>query len=67
VRRYLLILAAIFAAVGGVVALGFFRTPTLGLDLQGGLEVILQARAPQGREITQEDLDRSTRSASPSR
>ncbi len=58
-RRYLLILAAIFAAVGGVVALGFFRTPTLGLDLQGGLEVILQARAPQGREITQEDLDRS--------
>jgi SecD/SecF fusion protein len=59
VRRYLLILAAILAAVGGVIALGFFRTPTLGLDLQGGLEVILQARAPQGREITQEDLDRS--------
>jgi SecD/SecF fusion protein len=59
VRRYLLILAAIFAAVGGVVALALFKTPTLGLDLQGGLEVVLQAKAPRGRQITQEDLDRS--------
>jgi SecD/SecF fusion protein len=59
VRRHLVILAAIVAAAGGVVALALFRTPTLGLDLQGGLEVVLQARAPQGREITQEDIDRS--------
>jgi SecD/SecF fusion protein len=59
VRRYLIILAALFAAVGGVIALALFRSPTLGLDLQGGLEVILQAKAPRGREITQEDLDRS--------
>ncbi|HUC35261.1 MAG TPA: hypothetical protein VMR48_06150, partial [Gaiellaceae bacterium] len=58
-RRYLLILTAILAAVAGVVVLALFRSPTLGLDLQGGLEVILQAKAPQGREITQEDLDRS--------
>ena len=58
-RRHLLILAAILAAVAGVVVLSLFRSPTLGLDRQGGLEVILQARAPQGREITQEDLDRS--------
>ena len=57
-RRYLLILAAILAAVAGVVVLALFRSPTLGLDLQGGLEVILQAKAPQGREITQDDLDR---------
>jgi SecD/SecF fusion protein len=59
VRRYLIILAAMFAAVGGVVVLAVFRPPTLGLDLQGGLEVILQAKAPRGREVTQEDLDRS--------
>jgi SecD/SecF fusion protein len=59
VRRHLIILGALFAAVGGVVALAFFRTPTLGLDLQGGLEVVLQAKAPRGRQITQEDLDRS--------
>jgi SecD/SecF fusion protein len=59
VRRYLIILGALFAAIGGVVALALFKTPTLGLDLQGGLEVVLQAKAPRGREITQEDLDRS--------
>jgi SecD/SecF fusion protein len=59
VRRYLIILLALFAAVAGVVVLAVFRSPTLGLDLQGGLEVILQAKAPQGREITQDDLDRS--------
>jgi SecD/SecF fusion protein len=59
VRRHLLILGGILAAVAGVVVLALFRTPTLGLDLQGGLEVVLQAKAPRGREITQEDLDRS--------
>jgi SecD/SecF fusion protein len=59
VRRHLLILGAILAAVAGVVVLALFRSPTLGLDLQGGLEVILQAKAPRGRAITQEDLDRS--------
>jgi SecD/SecF fusion protein len=59
VRRHLVILAAILAAVGGVVVLALFRSPTLGLDLQGGLEVLLQAKAPAGREVTQEDLDRS--------
>jgi SecD/SecF fusion protein len=59
VRRHLLILGALFAAVGGVLALAMFRSPTLGLDLQGGLEVVLQAKAPLGRQITQEDLDRS--------
>jgi SecD/SecF fusion protein len=58
-RRYLWILAGLVALVAGVVVLAFFRSPTLGLDLQGGLELVLQAQAPQGREITDEDLDRS--------
>jgi SecD/SecF fusion protein len=58
-RRYLWILAGLVAALAGVVVLAFVRSPTLGLDLQGGLELILQAQAPQGREITDEDLDRS--------
>ena len=35
------------------------RRPTLGLDLQGGLEVTLQAVPPKGRKLTKEDLDRS--------
>jgi len=59
VRRYLIILAALLVAVAGVAVLAVFRSPTLGLDLQGGLEVVLQAKAPKGREITQDDLNRS--------
>jgi SecD/SecF fusion protein len=35
------------------------RKPTLGLDLQGGLEVTLQAVPPPNRSLTKEDLSRS--------
>ncbi len=35
------------------------KSPTLGLDLQGGLEVTLQAVPPPDRDLTEEDLDRS--------
>ncbi len=35
------------------------QSPTLGLDLQGGLEITKQAVPPKGRELTKEDLDRS--------
>ncbi len=35
------------------------QRPTLGLDLQGGLEVTLQAVPPRDRKLTKEDLDRS--------
>ena len=35
------------------------QRPTLGLDLQGGLEVTLQAVPPKDRKLTKEDLDRS--------
>jgi SecD/SecF fusion protein len=59
VRRHGLTLLAVIAAVGAVVALAFFRSPTLGLDLQGGLELVLEAQAPPGREITEEDMNRS--------
>ena len=37
----------------------FYRSPVLGLDLQGGLELTLEAVPPKGRELTEEDLDRS--------
>jgi SecD/SecF fusion protein len=59
VRRHFLILLGVVAAIGAVVALAFFRSPTLGLDLQGGLELVLEAQAPAGREITDEDMARS--------
>jgi SecD/SecF fusion protein len=59
VRRYLAILLGLITALGGVVVLGYFREPTLGLDLQGGLAVVLEAKAPKGQQITEEGLDRS--------
>jgi SecD/SecF fusion protein len=59
VRRYHLIIVVIVALVGAVVALAITRSPVLGLDLQGGLEVVLQAEAPPGQEVTSDDLDRS--------
>ncbi|MGH3037886.1 MAG: protein translocase subunit SecD [Gaiellaceae bacterium] len=58
-RRYLLILLVLVGAILGVVTFGYFREPTLGLDLQGGLEVVLEARPEAGQELTDADLDRS--------
>jgi len=56
VRRYFWTLLAVLVAVIGVIVLAFFRQPTLGLDLQGGLELVLQAQAPQGQQVTKEDM-----------
>ena len=63
-RRYLLLVLALAAALVGVALLAVpgspaERKPTLGLDLQGGLEVILKAQPPPGHKLTKEDLDRS--------
>jgi SecD/SecF fusion protein len=63
-RSHLTLIALIVAALVGVaflVAPGSpaHRKPTLGLDLQGGLEVVLQAVPPKGHQLTQADLDRS--------
>ncbi len=63
-RPHLILVALLAAALVGVGLLAipaspFHRSPTLGLDLQGGLEVTLQAVPGKGRELTEEDLDRS--------
>ncbi len=58
-RRYHLITLLILALIGGVAALAITRSPVLGLDLQGGLEVVFEAKAPEGQELTEEGLDRS--------
>jgi SecD/SecF fusion protein len=66
-RRYLLISGVLLLAL---VVVGLFaipgspvqRKPTLGLDLQGGLEVVLKAKPPENKpnyKITSSDLDRS--------
>src|SRR6266545_4705295 len=54
----------IIAALVGVALLAVPGSPahkkvTLGLDLQGGLEVVLKAEPEKGQTFTAEDLDRS--------
>ncbi len=55
-RKHLLLLALILAALGGVALLAVPGSPahrktTLGLDLQGGLEVVLKAVPPKGQHV----------------
>ncbi len=47
------------AALIGIPGSPAHRKLTKGLDLQGGLEVVLKAVPPKGRPLTSEDLDRS--------
>jgi SecD/SecF fusion protein len=54
----------ITAALAGVALLGIPGSPAhknvkLGLDLQGGLEVVLKAVPPKGHQLTAADMDRS--------
>ena len=56
-RRYHLIIAVVLALLGGVAALAITKSPVLGLDLQGGTEVILEAQPEPGQEVTEEVLD----------
>jgi SecD/SecF fusion protein len=63
-RKHLTLLALIIAALVGALMLEVpgspaHRNATLGLDLKGGLEVVLQAVPPKGRKLTSADLDRS--------
>ena len=64
-RRPSLTLVALIVA--GLIGVGLLavpgspieQTPTLGLDLQGGLEVTLKAVPPASRPLQKTDLDRS--------
>jgi SecD/SecF fusion protein len=56
-RNYLLLIGLIAAALVGVALLAvpgspIHRKPTLGLDLQGGTEVILRAVPAKGQQVT---------------
>ncbi len=60
-RSYLYLMGVIVAAVVGAVLLavpgsGIHKKPTLGLDLQGGLEVVLKAVPPKGQQVTSDGL-----------
>ena len=63
-RAAVFVVGLVAAALVGVALLAIpgsplEQRPTLGLDLQGGLEVTLQAVPPKDRKLTKEDLDRS--------
>jgi SecD/SecF fusion protein len=60
-RNYFLLMGAIAAALVGAVMLAVpgspaYKKPTLGLDLQGGLEVILRATPPKGTQLTTDGM-----------
>jgi SecD/SecF fusion protein len=61
-RNHLILVGLIVAALVGVALLAVPGSPAhkktrLGLDLQGGLEVVLQAVPPKGQKVTQQGLD----------
>jgi SecD/SecF fusion protein len=63
-RKHLILLGLIVSALAAVALLALpgspaHKSPTLGLDLQGGLEVVLEAVPPRGHELTSDDVDRS--------
>jgi SecD/SecF fusion protein len=63
-RGHLILVGLILAALVGVAALAIprspvYKKPTLGLDLQGGFAIVLKAVPPEGRKLTDSDLDRS--------
>jgi preprotein translocase subunit SecD len=56
-RKYLILMGAILAAVVGTILLALpgspiHKKPTLGLDLRGGLEVVMQAVPEKGQQVT---------------
>jgi SecD/SecF fusion protein len=60
-RNYLLLMGAIAVALVGAVLLAVpgspaYKKPTLGLDLQGGLEVILRAVPDPGQTINAQQM-----------
>ncbi|MDP9490971.1 MAG: hypothetical protein M3P42_02025, partial [Actinomycetota bacterium] len=61
-RGNLTLLGVVVAMLVGVALLAVPRSPIhqeikLGLDLQGGIELVLQAVPPKGQEVTDENLD----------
>ena len=63
-RSHFILLALLLAALSAVALLALpgspiQQKPVLGLDLQGGLEVVLEARPESGEQLSEEDLDRS--------
>src|SRR5439155_21070662 len=60
-RKHFIVLGCVLAALVGVALLAVPGSPahrklTLGLDLHGGLEVVLKAVPPKNHKLTSDDL-----------
>lgn len=58
-RGTVLILVALLALLVGTGVLSYLRAPVLGLDLQGGAEVTLEAQPQQGQTVTDEQMNQA--------
>jgi SecD/SecF fusion protein len=63
-RSHLILVGLILAALAGVALIGIPGSPAhkkviLGLDLQGGLEVVLKAEPPKDQKLDSSAIDRS--------
>jgi len=63
-RSHLILIGLLVVALAGVGLMAVSASPVhkdlrKGLDLQGGLEVVLQAQPPRGHTLTEDDLNRS--------
>jgi SecD/SecF fusion protein len=58
-RTHLAVLGIVIAVLAIAFAAGYFKPARLGLDLQGGLEVVLKATPSDGKELTNEQLEQA--------
>jgi len=63
-RPHIILLLLILATLAGVFLFAapqspLYKSPALGLDLKGGLQVVLQAEPTGGRKVTVDDMTRS--------
>ncbi len=58
-RSHLVVLGLVVAVLAGVFAAGYYNKVHLGLDLQGGLEVVMKATPTDGKDLTSEQLEQS--------
>jgi preprotein translocase subunit SecD len=60
-QKYLLALGFVFVLLGAAVYGLFVRPPKLGLDLRGGLHVVLTAKEKPGAPVTEEAMEQTKR------
>lgn len=58
-RTYLSVLALVIAVLIGSIVAGLTHPVRLGLDLQGGLEVVLKATPTDGKKLASEQLNQA--------